>query len=187
MATPQPATALRLLPSYGRKDLPETAPLITPFRVRKWKDARERFIHRTPNYLNDPLTYFHVVRWLLQLKTWDPFTAKSLAHGLNQYETAFRWDPVTVGRILNDIIESAAMANEGEEFQPIRVKRLSTGHRYEVSHHPAARQVLANLLDDLVALGFQVMEAERQGETPSRQQSILAKCPSLFAIGAEAA
>jgi len=180
MSTPQLAAALRLMPSYGKTELPESAPILTATRMRKWKEARERFSYRTSNRLNDPLTYFLIVRWLLQIQPWEPFNSKSLAHALNQYETAFSWDAVTVGRILNDLIESAEMANEGEEFQPIRVTRRSTGHRYETSHHPAARAVLANLLDDLVMLGNRAVEDDRAGIEWNRQNSILARCPSLF-------
>jgi len=182
MSTPQLAAALPLIPSYGRNVLPETNSLLTTTRMRKWKEARERFAHRTPNRMNDPLTYFHVVRWLLQIEPWKPFNAKSLAHAMNQYETAFRWDPVTVGRILNDLIESAELANKGEEFQPLRVTRWSTGNRYEISHHTAARQILANLLDDLVVLGDRLIEAGVMGIEWPRQESLFPKCPSLFTV-----
>lgn len=182
------AVALPLLPTYGKRELPETAELLTTARMRRWRDARNRFTHRTPNRLNDPFTYFHIVRWLLQVRPWEEFNAKSLAHALNQYETSTQWEAVTVGRIINDIAESTAIANPGEDLQPVFVRRKWNGMQYRVSHATPARQVLANLLDDLVELGNALLEEEMRGLNPSRADSILDRCPSLgVAGGAEAA
>lgn len=179
MSTTELAHALPLVPTYGKREIPETAPMLTDARMRKWRDARPRFAHRTPNRHNDPFSYFHIVRWLLQVRPWEEFNAKSLAHALNQYEPATQWDPVTVGRIINDIAESAAIANPGDDMLPIWVHKTWAGMRYKVSHSPAARQVLANLLDDLVTLGNALVEDELRGLPQSRSEPLLARCPSL--------
>lgn len=147
--------------------------------MRRWGAAKRRFFHRTRNGLYDPYTYFHLVDTLLGLEPWKRFSSRQFADHLNKVRPEFIWDPVTVGRILNDLEESFRDANPGKDLQPIQRTKNWQGNFYEMTDYPAGRAAIYNLLDDLAVLGDQVAATEATGEFTKRWTSPLVDCPSL--------
>lgn len=164
---------------YGRLTVAGAKSAVTESKMRRWASARNRFYHRTKNGLYDPFTYFHLIEGLMHTKPWQPFSSRSLADHLNRSRPEFLWDPVTVGRILNDIQESINESNPGEEHAALRVMKASSGSLYMVTDYPAARTLMYALLDDLAALGGKVADLESEGKYSPRLVSPLVSCPSV--------
>jgi hypothetical protein len=157
---------------FGRTE----APINIPTRsLRRFKQNRKVLFHRVKNGVYDPITFYHVVDGLLQLRAWRPFKSADLATYLRERAPNIVWDNVTVGRILSDIEESFAAL----EKQVIRKNRKWDGVTYEVSDHAEHRQALVDLLEDLNDLATQEMEAESTEGRPKRTESPLVRCPSL--------
>ncbi|MEA2723033.1 MAG: hypothetical protein QOH59_804 [Gemmatimonadales bacterium] len=167
--------------TYGRRTLAGVAELLTPRRLRKWASARNSFYHQVKNGIFDPLTMFHLVEELANTQPNEFFTAAELAEHLNRTKLMLRWDAVTVGRILNDLIESWREANPDRVAQPLVELRRSTGREYMTTSYPYAREVLLRLIDDLVVLGRAEKDREGKGEPSPRLTSPLASCRSLVA------
>lgn len=147
--------------------------------MRRWTHARGEFIHRARNGIYDPYTIFHLTDALTNIQPWQQFTAAEMAEWLNQQKPQFVWDAVTVGRILNDMVESLRDANAAPLAQPIIIARDWAGTSYEMTNYTEAREVLLRLLDDLVVLGQQLRDVELSGQPSKRQTSPFANCPSL--------
>jgi hypothetical protein len=164
---------------HGRQTLPDTHGLLAERRVRKWAASRGNIQHRVKNGVYDPISFFHLVDALASIQLNQRFTAGQLADHLNKAKTTFTWDAVTVGRILNDIVESCEEANPGRDHQPLEVFRTWAGREYMLTSFIPARAVLFNLLDDLAILGERTVEQEAKGKYSPKTTSPLAWCPSL--------
>lgn len=161
--------------------------LLTERRLRRFAKARNQFYHRVKNGVHDPLTFFHLVEELANIRSGHPFTAAELAAHLNDHKHMIFWDSVVVGRILNDLAENWAEANPGARFQPLVAIRRWSGREYMTNDFPEARAVLLNLLDDLAMLGEQTKDAQAAGKNPARLASPLNDCPSIsLPLGATA-
>lgn len=171
---------------YGRRSVPGAAAMVTERRTRRWSQTRRVAFHRVKNGIYDPYTFFHVVEELASLKPNQPFTSAEFAEYLNDNREYLYWDPVTVGRVLNDLRENFEEANRGERMQPIVAQRYWDGMFYEVTDHPEARAALLNLLDDLNDASQNLYEQEADGKAPARLTSPLASCPSLIRVYDEA-
>ena len=152
--------------------------------ARRWRESSQLFHHRQPNGFHDPFTYFHLVRELHSLAPWEPFTAKDLADHLNKVEPRFIWDPITVGRILTDLIDQWGEANPGHEHQPIRHRMTWAGRIYEMTDYPAAQKVLTNLIEDLISVGSRIWNNEVAERKVSRLESPLNQCASVMRLAA---
>ena len=172
---------LRTADTYGKLTMPGSAALVTDRQVRKIRHGRTTFFHRAKNGINDPYTFFHVVETLLDIEPNRQFNSGQLAAHLNQENPLLAWDAITVGRVLNDILENLAEANPDEKFQPLTRYRDWSGVFYETQHYAPARAVLFRLLNDLIRLCDALHKAEAAGEAPRRQESPLLSCPSVMA------
>lgn len=161
---------------FGRRSIEGSNALLTNRRVKAWSKARNQFYHRVKNGIRDPFTFFHLVEELADIRTGHPFTAAELAEHLNRHRPVFTWDPVTVGRILNDLVESWQEANPGVRFQPLVSIRRWSGREYMTQDFPESRAVLMDLLDDLVILGDKTGASRQQGPA---LDSPLTRCPSV--------
>lgn len=167
--------------AYGRRSIEGAATQLNDRRIRRWQQASATFIHRVPNGVYDPFSFFHLVDELSNLEPNRPFTAADLARWLNVQRPAFIWDAVTIGRMLNDLRDSFAEGLPGDDAQPLTSSRTWAGTRYSLGHGPLARARLYSLLDDLVALGTELHAAEARAGRQPRLTSPLASCPSLTA------
>lgn len=167
---------------FGRRTMPASRPDFSERRTKRWARARNAFFHRVKNGIHDPLTFFQLVEELANVRPYQSFKAADLAAHLNERKNMFTWDPVVVGRILNDLVESWNEANPGERHQPLVAIRQWSGREYQTTDFPEARAVLAALLDDLVALGEQAKAQEATGRGPGRLTSPLTFCPSVMRL-----
>jgi hypothetical protein len=175
-----PAIAL-LEPSdaFGRTTIPGARPLITASRLRRFAHCRSNFYHRAKNGIHDPISFFHMLDALGQIKPGKAFTAAVLAKHLNETRQLLRWDSVVVGRMLNDLIETWGEVNPGREFQPLTAVRRWSGREYTMTDFPEARAVLLAALEDLAKLGESACNAQDEGRRQDRLTSPLASLPSL--------
>jgi hypothetical protein len=167
---------------FGRKTIAGAAEWLTARRQRRITHGLMAYRHRVKNGFQDPFSFWHVVHALLNIRPDEEFGAKQLADFLNKNYPAFIWDAVTVGRILNDIIESVEMVNGmALDMQPLIYRRTSYGNFYQTTNQTPANAVLRNLLDDLELLCDKLVTQEQQGITPLRLGSPLMACPSVMA------
>lgn len=179
--TPAPTGILLRQDPFGRDTIPGVREWLTERRLRQITRARNHFIHRSPNGHRDPFSFWHLLDVLMAISPDYEWNSKQLADLLNTEKPRFSWDPVTVGRILGDIIESCEMANgQGLDVAPIIVRRNSAGKWYQMTNQPAGRRVLQNLLEDLAKLCDKLMETEMAGALPARTESPLLECPSVM-------
>jgi hypothetical protein len=164
---------------YGRRSVEGAMALVTARRTRRWNHARNTLFHRAKNGVYDAITFFYLVDELANLTPGQPFTAADLTDHLNRTTEALVWDAVTVGRILNDLIDTWNETNQSPLAQPLVVTRQWSGREYETTNHTDARIALLELLDDLAKLGERVKKAEALGTPPDRQVSPLVACPSV--------
>lgn len=166
--------------AYGKRTIAGTTTQLPERRTRKWNDSATAFTHRTPNGVYDPYTFFQLVHELAMLEPNRPFNARMLADWLNAKRPSFIWDAVTVGRMLNDLMESFRDALNPDD-QPLTTTKSWNGNRYQTVAHPGARAALFNLLDDLIQLCTQLQQAELLNARVKRLTSPLGTCPSLTA------
>lgn len=164
------------LDQYGRRTYPA---LVTPAMIKKIQRRKTRFVHRTPNGFNDPITNYHLVEALLDAEPGQPFTAGQFAAWLNQHKPEIRWDSVTVGRTLSALYDYWVEAN-GEILTPLVSHRYYDGVFYETVSGAPQHKALANLLEDLAALAEETVEAEARGEMRKRLETPLNQCPSVM-------
>ncbi len=143
--------------------------------LRRAKRARKHLQHVQKNGIYDPITFYHVIDGLLQVKAWQPFRANELVRILQQRNSALVWDSITVGRILADIHESL----EAKQPGAMRPNRRWNGMTWEVSDHTVHRQALVDLMEDLYDLAMQQVEEERRGNFAKRLDSPMLRCPSV--------
>jgi hypothetical protein len=172
MSTPTAAPAVARIAKARKRGLRSE---IGDRRLRRLAHGRKEFFHRAKNGIGDPITFFHIVDALIMDKG-EPFHTRDLVVRLVSDSPQLGWDSTTVGRILNDIIESVSEANARTYISTVR---HWDGTLYAVEQTPEARAVLFNLLDDLAVLCEELMEQERQGIQPSRLNSPLGRCPSV--------
>lgn len=161
---------------YGRRTYPA---LVPPAAIKKIQRDRKRFVHRTPNGFNDPITNYHLVETLLDAEPGQPFTAGQLTAWLNAHIPEIRWDSVTVGRALSALNEYWVEAN-GETLTPLVSHRYYDGVFYEIIPGPANHKALKNLLDDLAKLADEVVQEEAEGHMRKRLETPLNECPSVM-------
>lgn len=181
-------TGVEPLPDrYGRESITGSKSAFTERKCRALNAVRGKFSHRNKNGVHDPYSFFHLAEELAHIAPWKPFTAAQLADWLNGTRPQFIWDPITVGRILNDLREGWEEANPGKDLQPMHQRRAWNGVFYEMTDFPAGRKVLANLIEDLSHVADEVYKTERSGKAKPRLTSPLAACASLVRTGVAAA
>ncbi len=166
---------------YGRASIPDLATSVTNSRLRRWTKSRNNLFHRPKNGIYDPVTMFHLVDALVNIRGWQPFTAATFVGYLNQHKPMLCWDAVTVGRILGDLVESWNDAHSHVLFRPLVPQRLSRGREYQLTNYVEGRRVMFDLLDDLARLADDAIALELVGKPASRSSSPLGSCPSLTA------
>ena len=154
---------------------------ITERRLRQLEQRQKKIAHRAKNGINDPISFYQLLDAVLNIPVGEEFSAKSLAEHLNVVRPRLVWDPVTVGRILNDITESLAEIN-GPAHAGIFTSRDWSGRYYQTVNDTEGWIAMMNLLDDLYPLAEQAMEDEASGHYPKRLESPLGKCASLLAM-----
>ena len=177
--TPKAMPVITAPDPRGIRSINGTADLTSDRKERAWTKARLRYIHRAKNGINDPYTFFHLVDELTNVAPDKQFTAASLAEHLNRERPHIAWDPITVGRVLGDLIESWEEANPGRVNQPIDSKRSWHGAAYWMTSYEPARAVLFALLQDLTTIGEDVYNTEMIGSRAERRVSPLVSCPSV--------
>lgn len=185
-ARTRPHTAVELLGNTRSLTIPGSHELLSERRLRRWSKARHRLYHRPKNGAHDPISFFHLTEELLHIHPGTPFTAANLAEYLNKVRTQLLWDPVVVGRILNDLIESWNEANPVPEAQPLAQSRHWSGRRYTTAAHPEARAVLAATIDDLARRGEAYRDTIDAGLIVKRLTSPLVGLASLLIPAAQA-
>lgn len=179
MTTPNRSAGYRPRPAideYGRQTYPA---LVAKKDVAKIHRQQKRFVHRTPNGFNDPITNYHLVEALLDADPEESFTAGQLASWLNLNTPEILWDAVTIGRMLNTMIEYFIEAN-GEDLCPIERHRYYDGVFYRTTEGAARHKALKNLMDDLDRLCEAQVREEAKGEIRKRIDSPLMHCASLM-------
>lgn len=176
MATPE---AFRTDNLHGRRTIPGAMAMVPTRRHREITHARKTFLHRAKNGVYDPITFYHVLDALLDLKPDQMFRAIEFVRFLRETRFQLVWDTTTIGRVLTDMAESL---NEVNASSPIDATRRWNGMTYTVSSKPEDRRAMENLLDDLSILCNEELTAELGGEFPKRTQSPLTRCPSLLML-----
>lgn len=143
--------------------------------LRRYKHNRKTLFHRNKNGVYDPITFYHIVDNLMQLKAWQTFRAHEFVTVLNERAPNIVWDSVSVGRIMNDLAESF----DAKDMHIIRRIRRWNGVTYEISDHPEHRVEMFNLLEDLQDLAQREMALEATVGRTKRVESPLLRCPSL--------
>lgn len=161
---------------HGRLSNPDYISLVPTQKVRKIQGARKRLFHQTRNGVNDPVTFFHVLDTLMDTRPGQVWRTNHFMKYLRERVPSISWDPVTVGRVLNDMAESLS---DAYGFKAIGTTRRFDGIWYDVSSEPEARAALERLLEDLLILSEQELEQEHAGKVLSRQSSPMGSCPSL--------
>jgi hypothetical protein len=171
--------SLRANDLYGKATFAGSAELVTDRRVRRITRGRNAFEHRAKNGINDPYTFFHLVENLLCIEPGFPFKASQFTTWLNEQDAPISWDAVTVGRVLNDILDNIAdITAEGK--LPFSRLRDHSGVYYEIETSIQGRAILFRLLDDLYVICEEMRKDELAGEFSRRQDSPLLRCPSLM-------
>lgn len=165
--------------AYGRRTVIGAKSLISERKLRALDRQRRRFVHRTPNGIWDPITFYHLVDALLQIEPAHNFSAGQLAAHLNESHPAIAWDAVTVGRILNDIVESLSDAN-GQAHAGIATSRDWSGRYYETTDSVEGRAAMFRLLEDLAIMSEALVQAQATGTRTRRMSSPLTDCPSVM-------
>lgn len=158
---------------FGRTEI--TGQTVATRNLRRYKHNRKALFHRVKNGIYDPITFYHIVDALMQLKAWTPFRANEFVATLGLRAPNIVWDSVSVGRILNDISESF----DAQDKRVIRRIKRWNGVTYEVSDHLNHRAALFDLLEDLEDLSKREMNTEAQTGRSKRVESPLLHCPSL--------
>lgn len=150
---------------HGKRSIPGMAEVMTTRKEKEIK-AGLALAPKSPNGLNDPFSYYHVVDILLNLKPGDLTKVSEISDLLAA--RPIRWDNVTVGRIINDVAESLRITNGRE---PIQSRRYWDGTRYWTSSDIEDRVAMENLLSDLYVLC--VNGGQSDGASP------VYRCPSV--------
>ena len=167
---------------FGRQIAAFTTIITTP-RVRRWVSGQRRYFHRPRNGAHDPMTQFHVLMAIMDLKPDERFTARELTLKLQISNDYFSWDAVTVGRILMDFIGAIELAyGTDTKSRPIIATRRWNGNGYYISSIPETREILARLADDLCDACDDVITEEARGRRVSRLSSPLGSLPSLHGV-----
>lgn len=156
---------------YGRRTVPGINHKITERRLRQLEKRRREVAHRPKNGIHDPITFYQLIDAVLNIKIGQQFTSKQLADWLNEQRPQLTWDPVTVGRVLNDICENLEETN-GVAEAGIASMRDYSGRYWMTTDSTEGRIALLNLLDDLYVL--------TQGEQNGRLESPLNRCASIL-------
>lgn len=155
--------------THGRLSIPGMSTLVTAKRARSIRAARSA-ASKKKNGITDPFTYYHLVDAILEVAPGNIFTAKEFTGILDERPIAF--DPITVGRVLNDIAESLRDAY-GRDV--LHIARQTDGRRYWTDAQIENRVALERLLDDLGRLC--------RSFVPSTT-SPLCRCPSVRSLPA---
>lgn len=163
---------------YGRRSIVGAKDQFSDRTMRRWTHTRQIAVHRPKNGTGDPITYFHIIETVASMAPGSVFRAAELTDWLNAERPQLFWDSITVGKILNDVIESWRMLHRENEV-PLWTGLSYRGKRYTVNDHPMARAILRRSLDDLVPLVERLVEEESRGIRTSRWDSPLLECPSM--------
>jgi hypothetical protein len=161
---------------WGSYTTPDAASHITQRQLRKFK-SEAHWAYKTRNGIWDPLTCMHVVDMLMNTVPGESFTAGQFTVMLEVSVPRFSWDPVTVGRILNELAEGLTdVLVEGD--LPFWVSgRQRNGRHYTVTATSAGWRVLHALRNELA------MEARPYVESgkvrPRTSASILSMVAAL--------
>ena len=148
-------------------------------RKRAIVSGRLNHIHLTKNGVYDPLSYYHVVDALLDVGAGLSFSSRELIDFMGARRVGLVWDPVTVGRIVNDVIETLNEVNGDCLFTAVR---RWNGMRYTQVEGRESRVALNNLLADLDRLCEAELASERAGDFPKRINSPLSACASVMVV-----
>ena len=163
---------------HGTVENPEWRPIYTERRKRRMAHRRINLIHRVKNGVYDPLTYYHLIDFLMTVVPDQWYRAVDLTEYLNGYRPAFVWDTTTVGRILNDLVDTFLEMDDRLRFNPILRKRAWNGTHYAMTDFPEARTLMMGLLEDLGRLSEEYLTAEASEGAPKRLDSPLRQTPT---------
>ncbi len=150
---------------HGHRSIPGRGKYMTAKRAKEIRLAQKTLAPRAKNGITCPFTYWHILDALLEVHPGNLFTAKEFTDSLGERPMSF--DPITVGRVINDIAESLQLANHSE---PIQIIRRYDGRHYWIDGSIESRAEMEHLLDD--------MEVLCHDFEPS-QMSPLFRCPTL--------
>jgi hypothetical protein len=164
---------------YGRSSIPGMTGKVGQRRVRKQATLDTQFVYPSKNGVYDPLTFYHVLDVLLQLPTGVTFRTGELVKLLREVKPAFIWDHTTVGRVINDIADTANEAHGGVIFG---AARRWDGMNYYLPAEPVSRAALLDLLEDLAILSEEWLKRVHQRTPEKRLNSPLNHCPSVMTL-----
>jgi hypothetical protein len=157
-----------------------TTTILGTNRSRRIRTAQKNLRHRARNGIYDPVTHYHLLDVLMQMKPGQIFRTTHLLPNLRLMKPEIIWDPVTVGRIITDMADALFDANG---WKAIGATRRHDGMWFDVSSNSEARAVMWNLLEDLNRVAAEEIEAESRGEFAKRLASPMERCPSVAIIG----
>jgi hypothetical protein len=162
--------------AYGRLTIEGIRSRVTARKLRSMSWANNNLVHRTKNGVYDPITYYHLLDFLMQVDPGQDFRTSDIMLLLPAAKPQLIWDGTTVGRVLTDLAETLYEANERAVIG--FVKRWN-GMTYDMSGHPENRIILHRLHEDLFVLAKRVVEQEANGVFEKRIDSPLNRCPSI--------
>jgi hypothetical protein len=162
---------------YGRLTIDGIKSRVTARKLRQTTWANTNLVHKTKNGIYDPVTYYHLLDFLMQIDPGQDFRTNDLMTELRATKPQLVWDATTVGRVLTDLAESLYDTNDRAVIG--FVKRWN-GMTYDMSGHPENRIILHRLHEDLFLLAKEAIQNEAAGVFEKRINSPLNKCPSML-------
>jgi hypothetical protein len=153
---------------------PARSPLLDP--LEQMPDFLSGLKHRARSGFNDPLSVALVLDALIHSFPAAYVRATYLTLWLNRNRSDFIWEPITVGRILGEIVDVSAETFAGSEPLPVDRGTDWRGHYMVIDPDGGAtgRLWLMKLLSGLVRKCEEVVEDEEDGVVAARNGSVWA-------------
>lgn len=137
-------------------------------------DFADRLKHRTRSGFNDPMSVFLVIDAMLSAFPGSYLRSMYLSLWLNRNRPDFIWEPITVGRIMGEIVDVAAETFEGMERFPVDRGTDWRGHYIVIDPDGGytGRLWLYKLRQRLIEKCQALLDAEFDGEVPARSDSV---------------
>lgn len=130
--------------------------------------------HRVRSGFNDPLSVALVLDAMVCANPNAYLRASYLTPWLNRNRTDFIWEPITIGRIMGEVVDVAAETFAGYKYYPVDRGTDWRGHYIVIDPDGGheGRLWLMRLIDRLLPKCAEVMEVERDGTIVMRSDSV---------------
>lgn len=153
-------------------DDPMKSPLLDP--LEQIPDFLEGAKHRSRSGFNDPMSVAMVVDALINSFPSGYIRATYVMPWLNRNRPDFIWEPITIGRIMGEIVDVCAESFPGREHLPVDRGTDWRGHYIVIDPDGGCegRLWLMKLLVGLVPKVRQQMDDEADGIIHNRSESV---------------